>query len=87
MIDLQYIQTFIVVVETGNFTSAAAMLGYRQSSVTHHVKMLERAIGVALLERSRFSKVSLTEAGQRALVYFERLLELADEARTAIINT
>ena len=42
MLDLQQIESFRMVALTHNFTQAAARLGYSQSSVTLHVKALER---------------------------------------------
>jgi DNA-binding transcriptional LysR family regulator len=85
MLDLQQIESFRMVALTHNFTRAAAELGYSQSSVTHHVKALERELGAALLKRYRFCRtVQLTEAGRRTLEYAERLLALADEAKAAV---
>ena len=84
MLDLQQIESFRMVALTHNFTRAAAKLGYSQSSVTLHIKALERELGVPLLERHRFSKtVQLTEVGRRTLDYAERLLALADETKAA----
>jgi len=84
MLDLQQIESFRMVALTHNFTRAAAELGYSQSSVTLHVKALERELGVSLLERQRFSKtVQLTEMGRRTLDYAERLLALAAETKAA----
>ena len=82
MLDLLQLQTFRVVAATNSFTRAAAELGCCQSTVTVHIKDLERELGVQLFDRSRFSKkVSLTEAGRRTLEYAGRLFALADEAR------
>ena len=84
MLDLQQIESFRMVARTHNFTRAAAELGYSQSSVTLHVKALERELGAALLGNTGFSKtVELTEAGRRTLDYAERLLALADETKAA----
>ena len=84
MLELQQIESFRMVALTHNFTRAAAELGYSQSSVTLHVKALERELGTPLLTRHRFSKtVQLTAAGKRTLDYAERLLALADETRAA----
>ena len=58
MLDLLKLKTFHVVVNRSNFTRAAAELGYSQSSVTTHVKALERELGAALIEHRRFSKES-----------------------------
>jgi len=74
-------------VTTGNFTRAAAELGYSQSSVTHHIQVLERSLGTLLLERSRFSKAVLTEAGRRVFDHAERLLALVEEIQAAARKT
>jgi len=85
MLDLQQVESFRMVALTHNFTRAAAELGYSQSSVTLHVKALERELGASLLERHRFSKkVQLTDVGRRMLYYAERLLALAKEAKAAV---
>jgi DNA-binding transcriptional LysR family regulator len=85
MLDLQQVESFRMVALTHNFTRAAAELGYSQSSVTLHVKALERELGAALLERYRFcKKVQLTEVGRRTLDYAERLLALANETKVAV---
>jgi DNA-binding transcriptional LysR family regulator len=85
MLDLQQVESFRMVALTHNFTRAAAELGYSQSSVTLHIKALERELGASLLERHRFSKtVQLTEVGRRTLDYAERLLALANETKAAV---
>ena len=85
MLDLQQVESFRMVALTHNFTRAAAELGYSQSSVTLHIKALERELGASLLERHRFSKkVQLTEVGRRTLDYAERLLALAHETKAAV---
>ena len=83
VLDLLKLKTFQVVAATTNFTRAAAKLGYSQSSVTTHIQALERELGVPLFKRvSR--KAVLTDAGQRALEYANRLLALAEEAKAAV---
>ena len=82
---LERLATFQVVAATGHFTSAAVQLGYSQATVTVHIKGLENQLGVTLFERCRFSRnIVLTPAGRRALEYAVRLLELAEEAKTAV---
>jgi DNA-binding transcriptional LysR family regulator len=81
---LDWLETFRMVVTTRSFTSAAVRLGYSQSTVTTHIKALERQLGVVLFDRYQFSKnIVLTEAGRSALGYAGRLLALADETKTA----
>jgi DNA-binding MarR family transcriptional regulator len=85
LLDLQKLETFLVVATTRNFTRAAIVLGYSQSSVTMHVKAIEKELGVLLFERHRFSRdVVLTESGYRTVEYAKRLLALADEAMVAV---
>ena len=84
-LDLQRLKTFAAVATASNFTRAAAQLGYSQPSVTHHIQSLERQLHVALVTRERFSKtIVLTEAGRCLFEYSERLLALAEEAKTAV---
>jgi DNA-binding transcriptional LysR family regulator len=68
-----------------SFTRAAGALGYAQSSVTAQIQALETELGVSLFDRLG-RRVVLTGAGQRLLDYAERLLSLADEARTAVAD-
>ena len=55
-------RTFMAVLETGSFTSAASSLGVGQPTVSKYVSRLESALGVALLERSTH-QLSPTPAG------------------------
>jgi len=88
MLDLQYLKTFIAVVTTMSFSRAAEKLDYSQSSVTHHIHLLERELGVRLLHRFRFAKtIALTDAGRKIYEYATRLLALADEAKEAVQPT
>lgn len=48
---------------TGNFTHAAHQLAIDQSAVSHRIRMLERALGMRLFERTT-RKVAPTEAGE-----------------------
>jgi DNA-binding transcriptional LysR family regulator len=71
--------SFVKVVDTGGFTSAARQLKVATSVVTNHVKMLEDRLGVRLLNRTTRS-VSLTEAGR---VYYERCVQILSEIEDA----
>ena len=85
MLDLQHLKTFMAVVATMSFSRAAENLDYSQSSVTHHIKGLERELGVKLFDRFRFAHtIVLTDAGRRVYLYAQRLLALAEEAKVAV---
>jgi DNA-binding transcriptional LysR family regulator len=82
---LRHLKTFAAVASTLNFTRAAERVHLAQSSVTEQIQALEADLGVALFDRSD-RKLRLTMAGHRLLDYADRLLLLADEARTATIR-
>lgn len=60
----RWLRTFDVVASVGTFTGGARQLGVGQSSVSHAIKQLERALGVAVFERHERG-VRMTEAGDR----------------------
>lgn len=76
------IHEFLMVVETGGFTTAAKRLGVSASHVSRQVARLEDRLGVKLLARST-RVVRLTDAGN---AYHARVSDLAagiDEANQA----
>ncbi|MFF4844976.1 LysR family transcriptional regulator [Streptomyces collinus] len=81
--ELRLLVTFEKVAAVGSFTRAAAELAYAQSSVTSQVRALESSLGVELFDRLG-SRIRLTEAGERLLPYARQIIELAEEARTAV---
>ena len=79
MVDLLHLRSYMVVAMTKNFNKAAMELGYSQSSVTHHIKMLEKELGVRLFDRFRFSRgANLTEAGKRVFDDARQILQLVE---------
>ncbi|MGZ6338627.1 MAG: LysR family transcriptional regulator, partial [Bdellovibrionota bacterium] len=67
-----------------NFSRAGILLGYSQSTVTYHIKTLERELGARLFSRFRFTRtIVLTDVGGRIYEYAKRLLALAEEAKAA----
>src|SRR5712671_1089438 len=84
MLDLLHLKTFITVAMTKNFSRAGIILGYSQSTVTYHIKTLERELGARLFSRFRFTRtIVLTDVGGRIYEYAKRLLALAEEAKAA----
>jgi len=81
--DVRTLATFSVAARTLNFTNAALSLGYAQSSVTAQIKSLEEDLGSALFNRVG-NRLELTEPGERFLVYAERILALAIEAKASL---
>jgi DNA-binding transcriptional LysR family regulator len=69
------LRCFVAVVETHSFSSAARQLRLAPSSVTKHVKMLEGALGSALVHRTT-RLVSVTDAGES---FYERCIAILNE--------
>lgn len=65
--DLNQAAVFVKVVQAGGFSAAARLLGLPTSTVSHRVAMLEKRLGVTLLQRTT-RRLHLTDAGQ---VYFD----------------
>ena len=76
---LQAMNTFVRVVETGNFSAAAREQNRTQSSVSKQVAALERELGARLLNRTTRA-LSPTVEGER---YFEQARRLVAEIAEA----
>ncbi|HEX8149003.1 MAG TPA: LysR family transcriptional regulator [Pyrinomonadaceae bacterium] len=81
--ELSQLRTFREVAEALSFTRAAQKLNMTQSAVSHQIKALERELGEPLFIRAK-GGVRLTDSGQLALSYAERILEEADALRERI---
>ena len=73
MIDLAKLQTFLHVAQSMSFSEAATQLHLTQPTISHHIKMLERDLGVELFDRSG-SGLRLTEAGSLLFPRARRLM-------------
>jgi DNA-binding transcriptional LysR family regulator len=73
------LRCFVAVVQTHSFSSAARQLRLAPSSVTKHVKMLENALGSALVHRTT-RLVSVTDAGEN---FYERCVAILNEIDSA----
>ena len=81
--ELADLQVFTTVVEEGGIAAAARKLHRVPSSVTTRVQQLEATLGVRLFVRER-QRLHLSTEGERLLEYADRMLRLADEARSAV---
>ena len=70
---IELLQTFVLIVETGSLSAAAAQMGSTQPTVSRRLQALERHFGVRLLSRSTHA-MRLTEDGQRCLARAKDLL-------------
>ncbi|WP_354683979.1 LysR substrate-binding domain-containing protein [Cupriavidus necator] len=82
--DLAALEIFRAVVEAGGITRAAERLHRVQSNVTTRIRQLEQSLGVELFLRDG-RRMVLTPAGQTLLDYANRILQLTEEARQAVL--
>jgi DNA-binding transcriptional LysR family regulator len=81
-LDLQDVTSFLAVVDTGSFTSAARRLGLAKSNVSRRVARLEQQLGARLLERTT-RRLRLTEVGETYHAHVTGAVQqLAEAARS-----
>ncbi|MBC7941404.1 MAG: LysR family transcriptional regulator [Chitinophagaceae bacterium] len=83
---LQAMTTFVAVVDSGGFASAARKLNLSPPVVTRAVAELEERLGLRLLTRTT-RVVRVTDAGARFAEDCRRILAEIDEAETAATGT
>jgi DNA-binding transcriptional LysR family regulator len=81
--DLDVLRTFVTGVDMGSFAKAADRLGRSTSAVSAQLKKLEDQLGMPVL-RKEGRGMTTTPAGESLLGYARRLLELNDEAASAV---
>ena len=81
-LDLDQLQTFITISDTGSFTRAADEVHRTQSAVSMQMRRLEERIGKPLFEKDGRTN-RLTEEGERLLSYARRMMHLNRETLAA----
>ena len=71
--NLDQLETLVVLARCGSFTRAAGELHLSQPAVSRHIQKLEQELGVTLLTRRR-GRVELSEAGERVRSYAEEVV-------------
>lgn len=79
MIDLEKLETFLTVAKHGGFRGAAMHRGLSQSTLTQHIKQLERSLNTVLIDRSN-AVSKLTTEGQALLPYAQMLIDISKKA-------
>lgn len=72
--DIRELLTFKTISETRNFSKAADILGYTQSTVSMQIKSLETELDAKLFEYKK-RQVTITDAGQQLLPLINRTLD------------
>lgn len=81
-LDLDQLQTFVAIADSGSFTRAADAVFKTQSAVSMQMKRLEDKVGKPLFQRDGRSN-KLTENGEQLLIYARKLLRLNRETLAA----
>ncbi|MEY8524814.1 LysR family transcriptional regulator [Lachnospiraceae bacterium 38-10] len=81
--ELNYIRHFVALAENGNYLETADALFMAQSSLSRHIKSLERELGAPLFERTT-RKVVLNDFGRTFLPYARAMLKIQDECGKAL---
>lgn len=79
-LNVDLLRSFLKVVESGSFTTAADTLGLRQSTVSGHIAKLELAVGRVLLMRDTHH-VALTSDGHAMIGFAQDVVEAHDRLR------
>ena len=81
--DTQRCREFVVLAQTCNYLQAADQLFISQSSLSKHIKALERELGVELFSRTT-RRVQLTDHGRVFLPFARKLASTAHDAEVAL---
>jgi len=79
MFELSQLRCFVAAAEELHFGRAAQRLNMTQSPLSRQIQLLERILGISLLERTS-RNVSLTPAGSVFLIEARRIVRLAESA-------
>jgi DNA-binding transcriptional LysR family regulator len=84
--ELRQLITFSKITHLKSFLKAAESLGYAQSTITTQIQLLEKELGIKLFEKIG-RNMELTSKGSVFLEYAEKIINLANEAREAVVDT
>jgi len=82
-LDMDVLRTLVTAQQLGSFNRAAGRLGRSQSALSQQMRKLEEQLGETLFEKQGRG-LALTEAGEVVLAYARRIVDLNDEAVTAV---
>jgi DNA-binding transcriptional LysR family regulator len=81
-VELDWLRTFLAVLDRGGFGAAAEQVHRSQSRVSAHIAALERELGVTLIDRSR-RPARVTRAGEVFAGHARDILAAVGSARSA----
>jgi len=78
--DLKQLRSFMEVLNENSFTRASRKLRVGQATISHHIMLLEKALGVKLVNRTA-RDVSATEEGRVFRTFCEKLFKNIESVR------
>jgi len=84
-INFKHLKDFWAVAKEGSVTQASEFLNVTPQTISGQLKLLEGDLGVNLFKKAGRNLV-LTEAGQKALGYCEKVFQLEAELETALLG-
>jgi len=81
-VELDWLRTYLAVLDTGGFSAAAEQVHRSQSRVSAHIAALERTLGVTLIDRGR-RPPRVTHAGEVFAGHARDILAAVGSARAA----
>lgn len=82
---LEWLETFLAIVETGSVTGAAERIARSQSAVSLQLRQLEETVNARLFSRQS-RRVTLTTAGETLVPHARRAVDAVDAASAAVGN-
>ena len=83
-INFKHLRYFWAVAKEGGISRASDLLNVTPQTISGQLKLLEQNLGVKLFWKSG-RRLELTEAGQKALSYSEKMFELESELEIALL--
>jgi Transcriptional regulator len=83
--ELEHIREFIKLAEIGNYLEASEILYISQSSLSKHIKLLEKELGYELFDRSKRT-IQITPYGKIFLKYSQEIITMLYRCNSEIIN-
>jgi DNA-binding transcriptional LysR family regulator len=85
MTELVRLKSFLVAAEHLNFSEAAKQLHLAQSTISHHIKTLEKEMGTEMFDRSG-GGLAITEAGRLLLPWARKLIQQSVEMQEVMAS-
>ncbi len=83
--EINHLREFVTLAETGNFLEAADQLYSSQSTLSKHIKIIEKELGVQVFNRTT-RKVGISKYGQLLLPFAKQIIDLQDQY-TAVLRS